>query len=535
MDLPLPEDVLADVLRRLPPRSLAFSRCVCKAWRAVVDGRRLLRADLLPHSVRGIFLMYHDLEFPAFLSSPSKQPVMIFDKLDLDRLRPDPYMQSFAKVLDHRNGLLLYQDRRGMHVANPATQRRAQLPTPPRFGGTFFSSVGNLLFDPTESPHYEVLLVPVDRRTEETEKEMRHQAMDKSEEWPALTWVLCVFSSRTGQWEERSFVREGDSVRTSDVGHDLLWRASSAYWRGAFFVQCNDGSAVLRISLSNDTYRVIELPADIGEIKYNKPYLGQSKHGVCCALFDGWFSCKFRVWILDESSGKTGWVLKHHIDIEHNVSRVRLTPTSPCKFESQIHRCLSCTVLSLPFPILLLQQQQATAIPFCTWRQAHPRRAPSSPVPCPRAVLAEVTRALPTRRARRARLAASEPPHAAVAPPCTRTLASARPAAPAASRGAPASPPPASPSTAQGNAPRPLPPCAPAGATPRARGLRAPGRRSPSAAPRPARPRPPLPLLRAPAAEGSARDGGAGGRLPQARRGLKCAPPPSLPARRRFL
>jgi hypothetical protein len=44
----LPDDVLADVLSRLAPRGLATSRCVCTAWRAVIDGRGLLRADLLP-------------------------------------------------------------------------------------------------------------------------------------------------------------------------------------------------------------------------------------------------------------------------------------------------------------------------------------------------------------------------------------------------------------------------------------------------------------------------------------------------------
>ena len=47
----LPDDMLADVLGRLPPRSLAVSRCVCTAWRAVIDARRLLRPDLLPLSL----------------------------------------------------------------------------------------------------------------------------------------------------------------------------------------------------------------------------------------------------------------------------------------------------------------------------------------------------------------------------------------------------------------------------------------------------------------------------------------------------
>jgi hypothetical protein len=38
----LPDDALADVFRGLPLRSLAVVRCVCKAWRDVVDARALL-------------------------------------------------------------------------------------------------------------------------------------------------------------------------------------------------------------------------------------------------------------------------------------------------------------------------------------------------------------------------------------------------------------------------------------------------------------------------------------------------------------
>uniref|UniRef100_A0A0E0GRS0 F-box domain-containing protein n=1 Tax=Oryza nivara TaxID=4536 RepID=A0A0E0GRS0_ORYNI len=37
---------------------IAASRCVCKAWRAIVDTRRLLRADLLPLSLAGIYLNF---------------------------------------------------------------------------------------------------------------------------------------------------------------------------------------------------------------------------------------------------------------------------------------------------------------------------------------------------------------------------------------------------------------------------------------------------------------------------------------------
>jgi hypothetical protein len=69
----LPEDVLAEVLRRLPPHFLAASRRVCRAWRHTVDAR--LRGHLLSRSVRGIFINYvtHRYGFSEFFS-PSHAP-----------------------------------------------------------------------------------------------------------------------------------------------------------------------------------------------------------------------------------------------------------------------------------------------------------------------------------------------------------------------------------------------------------------------------------------------------------------------------
>ncbi|CAL4935639.1 unnamed protein product [Urochloa decumbens] len=328
--LALPEDALAEILRRLPPRSLAASRCVCKAWRDIVDGRRLLLPELLPHSVRGIFLMYNDLDYPAFLSHPSLDPE-ILGKLDFYRNpNPQQWIWTTASVLSHCNGLLLYKDTRGLYVANPATQRRALLPPPPPPpSGMFWRGSEHIVFDPTESPHYKVLLVPNDPGDEELSMELRQQAGHESTssmEWPASTWVLCVFSSCTGQWEERPFVREGEAAgMASDKALrrcGVLFQSCSDYWRGVFYVQCNGGLTVMRISLSNNKYRVIKMPTDIGERDYGDAYLGRSKEGLCCASFHDWY--KLRVWILDDSCGKKEWVLKHHIDICHSVSCVKM-------------------------------------------------------------------------------------------------------------------------------------------------------------------------------------------------------------------
>ncbi|WVZ79483.1 hypothetical protein U9M48_027057 [Paspalum notatum var. saurae] len=72
----LPEDVLANIIRRLAPRHLAISRCVCKAWCTIIDGHNLLRVDLLPHSVCGLFINFNELSMSEFFSRPSKGPAI---------------------------------------------------------------------------------------------------------------------------------------------------------------------------------------------------------------------------------------------------------------------------------------------------------------------------------------------------------------------------------------------------------------------------------------------------------------------------
>ena len=95
-------DILACVLRRLAPRALAVSRCVCKSWRAMIDDRRLLRTDLLPFSLYGIFLMeqlYPDP--PHFFASPTMRAAEFDDYVSAE------YVGDHVDIVDHCNGLLL--------------------------------------------------------------------------------------------------------------------------------------------------------------------------------------------------------------------------------------------------------------------------------------------------------------------------------------------------------------------------------------------------------------------------------------------
>ncbi|KAG2563963.1 hypothetical protein PVAP13_8KG377104 [Panicum virgatum] len=281
-----PNDLLADVLGRLPARSLAASRRVCKAWRDLVDERRLLLRlrCLLPHSLRGLFINYQNYKRPHFFARPAPSGAgdggaPIDSRFDyIARAREE--RNSCYEVMDHCNGLVLYWDSDEEY----SWRRRLR---------------AFLVFDPAASPaHYKVLLEPV----------VVYDACHLME-WPA-----------SGRWEE-VFVRDGESAGT--VGDIMLlslldalnyqfeprWRFA-AYWQGALYIHCS-GEFVSRFSLEDDKYKVIKSPIDLAECKNDvRSFLGRSEKGVYFAAIDPMDI--LRVWILRESMDQTVWVPKHH-------------------------------------------------------------------------------------------------------------------------------------------------------------------------------------------------------------------------------
>ncbi|KAM0865041.1 hypothetical protein ACQ4PT_043513 [Festuca glaucescens] len=140
----LPEDVLAAIFHRVPPRWLAASRCVCRAWRDAVDGRGLLRADLLPLSLAGLFVHFDEHTFPEFFACPSSSAAgasaVSGDLSFLPSVSGHIYDEDCVHwgqwglygIEDHCNGLLLLSCN---YVVNPATRRWQTLPRrPPKRG-----------------------------------------------------------------------------------------------------------------------------------------------------------------------------------------------------------------------------------------------------------------------------------------------------------------------------------------------------------------------------------------------------------------
>jgi hypothetical protein len=251
----LPDELLEDVLRRLRPRDLAVCRCVHKDWRTAVDAHGLL----LVGPVGGVFVNYiYNKRRHGFFSrvAPAKGGPSIDGKVSFLPGRPT----RIRGVLDHRNGLLLYENMLEMYVCNPATRRWAALP-PPRVPPIclrlpFYRRRLYLLFDPTMSLHYEVLFLPdapgkpkpPDHFGTVNQSDYEQEYITTGPmEWPPYTYPVQVFSSRTGQWEDKNFVREGNAAVTLlDVWSDPTpltsglesIRRHGVYWRGALYVHC---------------------------------------------------------------------------------------------------------------------------------------------------------------------------------------------------------------------------------------------------------------------------------------------------------
>jgi hypothetical protein len=293
----LPDDALADILSRLTPRDVAASRCVRKAWLAVVDAHRLLPPPhVFPHSVRGLCINYIDYETSHLFARPSEPPAISID-----------FLQDYH-IVGHCNGLLLCRYLLSpLVVANPATRRWDFVDWKHNNADPY------LVFDPAASSHYEVFSIPnlsekvtfnshalqrlnkrvngkfsgsyglvklfslpddedesdglvklfslpdddnesMDEAIEEggfedgstkspslkrkCEQDGRHDLM----EWPPSLWTLNVFSSSTREWQTRSFVREGEAAGTmTDVLLDPLEPESICYggprWRYSTYWQ----------------------------------------------------------------------------------------------------------------------------------------------------------------------------------------------------------------------------------------------------------------------------------------------------------
>ncbi|KAK8449056.1 hypothetical protein SEVIR_7G154000v4 [Setaria viridis] len=362
----LPEDALAGVFRRLPPLlPHQLPRSVRGIFINYIDHGR-------PH----LFARPSSSTASPPATSPEIDGLLSFMPND-----PGTDWWSVMDHCDGLLLCSVEWERR-LCVCNPATQRWALLPPPRAEAITISRYAGACLaFDPAVSPHHEVVLLPdvprkpmrpdswkVQKKRPRRRQQEIHEpfcldslfasldgttlvaedtthgeefqrgspppqvspdlSMDEEDrepddpcrlmEWPPSPFRLDVFSSRTGQWEDRSFVREGESVGTvEDMRLDVSKRMGSttrrrcAVFRQRVLYVHYHRAFIMRLALSDGKYRLIKTPTDADNVK---PYLGRLAKEVCFGIVrEG----HLRVWVLIESGEKAEWVLRYQDDLRH--------------------------------------------------------------------------------------------------------------------------------------------------------------------------------------------------------------------------
>ncbi|KAL3526651.1 hypothetical protein ACH5RR_011307 [Cinchona calisaya] len=133
----LPEDVLEEVLVRLPVKSLLQFRCVCKAWCALIKSPLFIHMHLSRPRNKHVMLN-------RFIKDESKSVISYHSHDDKESLRAVkvPYLletppfdlrQQFqhAQLLGPCNGIICLTDFCDIYLCNPATHESKKLPPIP--------------------------------------------------------------------------------------------------------------------------------------------------------------------------------------------------------------------------------------------------------------------------------------------------------------------------------------------------------------------------------------------------------------------
>uniref|UniRef100_M8CG40 F-box associated domain-containing protein n=1 Tax=Aegilops tauschii TaxID=37682 RepID=M8CG40_AEGTA len=293
-------------------------------------------------------------------------------------------------VLDSCNGLLLLDD----HLVNPATRQSSRFPAQPPPcavpGCTSCKDIERnqyLVYDPTVSPHYEVVLIPHIPRELSIGHIAKHACGHGPDvtamEWPLSPFIIDVFSSKTRCWKEKPYTQEGQAAGTianQKTDHDAFLY-HSAYWHGVRYVRCEEGFMLSRV-LQTDTMpmskmEVIKLPKE----KEGEPYLGKSEKGVYCTLIHQRCTCE--VWFLDESSGQMHWVLRNEINFELAVREYSWNHVHREPWTLHDPMCMSKNIVNimrlddengtLVKDVFSLDSDDENAIDTAGWPRAHER------------------------------------------------------------------------------------------------------------------------------------------------------------------
>ncbi|XP_015866858.2 F-box protein At5g07610 [Ziziphus jujuba] len=299
------DDLLTEILVRLPIKSLLRFKCVSKRWLSFISNPHFCyRRTPFHNTACGLFLIRHSMHI---------NPEFDFVRLNHNnsQLSQAPFRTlSFVndpfgiKILQSCNGLFLccsfhaFDGRKKYYVYNPTTKHHTILPPPlPVRSETSSTVLGfSLAFDPSKSTSYKVVCV---RNLNYEFVETQHQ--------------IKIYSPEEGSWRLSSGIFS-PSLPPYDLQFD-----GGVFWNGSIHWIDTYGTAALYFNLHTECLsKMIFPPIPEGWEEWDGRkfgYFGVSgDHLNLIGMYDPARSTHFNVYEMERDY--SSWFVKFHVDLD---------------------------------------------------------------------------------------------------------------------------------------------------------------------------------------------------------------------------
>ncbi|KAM0871069.1 hypothetical protein ACQ4PT_039635 [Festuca glaucescens] len=317
--LPLNEDMLREILLRLPPQpsSLLRASAVCKHWRGLVTDPRFLRRFLAHQGktpLLGVFEPHiWGIKFRSTLGPPDRIPPERFD------LQRQIGRRTGIRLLGCRHGRVLLLDlkRCKLIVCDPITSEHQCFAAPPVFRG--LSIYGAVLCAAADQGHvhgschsssFKVVLMSLRGGGDE-------------DEYNNTTPIACVYSSETGVWG--NIIAAADQCELADsnpgilVGNVLYWSSKSVSPSTTIFNFDDLTDDIVEFDLDRQSLAVIKGPPCLN-FSLRHQIIRAEDDALGLAIFS---HGRFEVWQrMVNCHGGTTWLLHNAFETHYSLLRL---------------------------------------------------------------------------------------------------------------------------------------------------------------------------------------------------------------------
>ncbi|KAL8538630.1 hypothetical protein ACS0TY_000592 [Phlomoides rotata] len=319
-NLVIPEEIVEELLSRLPVQSLLKFRCVSKSWRSLIDSECFIKFHLKKSTEDPCFSHHRIILNP--IRSRERQLMMcswrsllkepIANKLEFDDVK---YVDREVNLVGSCNGLVcLLQDRKNFVLWNPSTRMSFDLPDARQMSTL---DMGSWIF-PMYGFGYD-----------ESSDDYKVFAIVTSKCYLRCPPVCKLYSLNTHSWKTL-----GDCYSPFSSDRMGKFVNGKLHWFGII----GEELGLVSLDLKNEVYEmieqpsssfIIEQPSSSFAITVPTPALGVIE-GCLSVLWD-YPNSHFDVWVMKEYGVKDSWVKMFTLPNLHHPSLRRQAPRSFCR------------------------------------------------------------------------------------------------------------------------------------------------------------------------------------------------------------